>query len=190
MTTLSYKLSNSFNSEKLFFTSDTHFSHKNVLEYCKRPFTTVQDHDWTLVKNWNEKVPKDGIVFHLGDFGFGSIGYMTRIVSSLNGTIYFIRGNHDRKFKGSLLQYVKCDLPYAEISIPIKGEKNGKRMIVLCHYAFDVWNKSHYGSWHLHGHSHGALKTKRRNRMDVGVDANKYSPISYREIERIFEKEQ
>lgn len=59
---------------------------------------------------------------------------------------------------------------------------------MLCHYAFEVWNKKHYGSWHLHGHSHGALKFRDIKRLDVGVDTNNYMPYSMDEIQGIMLK--
>lgn len=186
---LSYKLNNQFDLDKLYFTGDSHFGHTNIIKYCNRPFKFTKEHDESLIKNWNEKVPKDGIIFHLGDFGLGSPGYLFSIIRRLNGKIYFIRGNHDKSMKGEVLNFIQCDLPYCEINIPIKGHKNGKRLVVLCHYAFEVWNKRHYDSWHLHGHSHGTLKTKIKNRMDVGVDNCNYFPVSYYEVEEKFSKE-
>ena len=52
------------------FTSDTHFGHKNIIEYCKRPFSSVEQMNEMLIKKWNNKVKVDDIVFHLGDFSF------------------------------------------------------------------------------------------------------------------------
>ena len=53
---------------KIFFTSDTHFDHANIIKFCDRPFKDVEEMNWKLIKNWNDKVPQDGLVFHLGDF--------------------------------------------------------------------------------------------------------------------------
>ena len=50
-----------------FFTSDTHFGHNNIIEYCKRPYTSVEEMDAALEKNWNEVVKPDDLVYHLGD---------------------------------------------------------------------------------------------------------------------------
>ena len=57
--------------ENIFFTSDTHFGHTNIIKYCKRPFNSLEEHDETLIKNWNNKVGENDIIFHLGDFAFG-----------------------------------------------------------------------------------------------------------------------
>ena len=58
-------------AEKFYFTADSHFCHENIIKYCKRPFKDVTEHDEELIRRWNEKVPKYGIVFHLGDVAFG-----------------------------------------------------------------------------------------------------------------------
>jgi len=61
-------------SSKIFFTSDTHFSHSNIIKFCDRPFSDVNEMNTALINNWNKVVPEDGIVFHLGDFAWsGSI---------------------------------------------------------------------------------------------------------------------
>ena len=53
--------------DRIYYTSDTHFLHENILGYCSRPFKNIEEHDEALIKRWNEKVPEDGLVFHLGD---------------------------------------------------------------------------------------------------------------------------
>ena len=62
---------NKFSRENLFFTSDTHFFHEGIIKFCNRPFATVEEMNETLIRNWNETVPENGTVFHLGDFAFG-----------------------------------------------------------------------------------------------------------------------
>ena len=56
---------------KIFFTSDSHFFHENIMKFCHRPFKTIEEQDQTLIENWNKVVPQDGLVFHLGDFAWG-----------------------------------------------------------------------------------------------------------------------
>lgn len=83
----------SFSPEKVFFTSDTHFCHSRVIAYSDRPFADVAQMNEALVRNWNAVVPKDGIVFHLGDFCFGT----KKVLDQLNGQIHLILGNHDMR---------------------------------------------------------------------------------------------
>ena len=73
--------------------SDLHFGHKNLLKFTKpRPFTTIEEHDQTIIDNWNSVVKPNDIVFHLGDFMFGNINRFWEYRSRLNGKIYLVHG--------------------------------------------------------------------------------------------------
>lgn len=79
----------------IFFISDTHFFHNNIIGYCNRPFSSVDEMNKALISNWNAVVGKHDLVYHLGDFLIGNKGQTSAIVASLNGSIKLIRGNHD-----------------------------------------------------------------------------------------------
>lgn len=79
----------------IYVISDTHFNHKNVIEYCHRPFYNVKHMNNTIIKNWNSVIQRNDIVYHLGDFSFGTKEMITDLVSKLNGNIYLVLGNHD-----------------------------------------------------------------------------------------------
>jgi len=155
------------------FTADTHFGHKNIIEHSKRPFSSVEEMDETLIKNWNAVVKKGDFVYHLGDFSWNKPDDGIKYLNRLAGTVCLIRGNHEPIAKCQKLQkkfhWIK-DLHM----IQIKGQE-----IVLCHYAMQTWNKKYQGSWHLFGHSHGKIPTDDSFRMDVGVDCHNYEPISF-----------
>ena len=78
------------NSSEVFFTSDTHFSHYNIINYCARPFKDKNDMDEQLINNWNAVVPENGVVFHLGDFKWS--GSWNTVLDRLNGKINLILG--------------------------------------------------------------------------------------------------
>ncbi len=82
---------------KVFAISDTHFGHANVIDYCNRPFSSVEEMDETLIENWNSTVNKNDVVIHLGDFGLGNKDYIKSIIERLNGKKILILGNHDWK---------------------------------------------------------------------------------------------
>jgi calcineurin-like phosphoesterase family protein len=84
-----------FDGSGVFFTSDTHFNHTNIIRYCQRPFNDVAEMNETLIGNWNQTVGNEDIVFHLGDFCIGSAAEWSQILDRLNGKIYLILGKHD-----------------------------------------------------------------------------------------------
>ena len=67
----------------IFFTSDTHFGHSKIIDYCKRPFSSIEEHDKTLIQNWNNVVGQDDTVFHLGDFAYGNSQFISNIIKQL-----------------------------------------------------------------------------------------------------------
>ena len=80
---------------KVFVIADTHFGHENIIRYCNRPFSTVEEMDKALIKNWNETVSNNDVVIHLGDVGLGSKEYISSIIKQLNGKKILVMGNHD-----------------------------------------------------------------------------------------------
>ena len=186
-----------FNKDKLFFTSDTHFFHKNIIEYCNRPFANTYEMNEALIKNWNSVVPTDGVVFHLGDVSLTAIPkVLNDLLYRLNGTIYLVIGNHEKDALGK--EYVKNHwagvYDIAEIFIEDEEITYGEQHIVMCHYPMQVWNASHRGSWQLFGHVHGGLSNKGEIKhspmaMDVGVDCNNYTPFSYQQVKEQITKQ-
>ena len=83
--------------QNIFFTSDTHFWHDNIIKFCNRPFNSIEEMNDTIIENWNKVVGKNDIVFHLGDFCFCGSDKFKDIIERLNGYIYLILGNHDWK---------------------------------------------------------------------------------------------
>lgn len=170
----------------IYFTSDTHFGHKNIIEFCDRPFRSVPEMNEALIARWNKVVGHDDTIYHLGDFSM-KIGdeEIRNIVRRLNGHKVLILGNHDERTiarKSSAFKGVDKNL-FAEIHPGVHEIWVGKQKIVLCHYSMEVWNGSHRGSYHLYGHSHGTLPERDdRRSFDVGVDPNGYFPVSYDEV--------
>jgi len=159
----------------IFFTSDTHFGHANVIKYSKRPFTDVDAMREAMIANWNAIVRPGDLVYHLGDFAFTPADEAVRIAKRLTGQKCLVYGNHDkrlRKDQGFGAQWAWCK-DMADVKV-------GDQRIVLCHYAMLTWNQSHRGAWQLHGHSHGSLSPDPRSlRVDVGVDCWDYQPVAF-----------
>ena len=183
-----------------YVTSDTHFGHANVIKYSNRPYAHVDEMDEALIENWNSRVKPTDTIFHLGDFSFKDPAQYLR---RLQGKIIYLPGNHDQMFykNKSLLDRFENAAMLHEVTKRIDGVKfnltceikydDGNRggLIVLNHYANLVWNKSHHGAIHLHGHSHGSLKYPKEMRaMDVGVDPMGYFPIRLDDAVKRLEK--
>lgn len=184
-------------ADKIFFTSDIHFGHKWLLDFNKRPFNSVEEMDNILIKNWNDTVPIDALIFVLGDIGETDDKRILEIFSQLNGTKILMRGNHDTIFKHGTLQDIFTEIhDLLEIEIFDAIEYQYQK-IVLCHYPMFDWNNFHEGSWQLFGHIHTrelpeftTLNTKLfAQQYDVGVDGNSFRPISYYEVKNIIKKQ-
>lgn len=170
----------------LFFTADEHYGHRNIITYCKRPFSDVIEMREKLIALHNYTVPnvKDSVTVHLGDMFWDTVSAeeAISIVSRLNGKHTFIRGNHGNKLfdRGLLDEYF--------ISIAdVKMLHVGERKIWISHYAHRVWPDSHKGAYHLFGHSHGELSVQHGRSLDVGVDVHNFKPLSFDEIEKFMQ---
>lgn len=165
-------------SNMIYFTSDTHFGHENIIKYCKRPFASAAEMDAELIRRWNKVVPVGARVFHLGDVAWvkgrtiedkGAV--VRKIFKRLNGNISLILGNHDDE---RVLRAANCfDSIYPMTSVSFENQH-----ITLCHFAMRVWNKSHQGSWQLYGHTHDVLEDWHLS-TDVGVDSWDFAPVSF-----------
>jgi calcineurin-like phosphoesterase family protein len=139
-----------------------------------------------MISNWNEVVRDEDIVYHVGDVAFEKDeNKLIRILSLLAGEIHLIRGNHDNLIRGRISGRFHSieHSGLREISVEDPDGFGGRQPIVLCHYAMRVWNRSHFGAWHLYGHSHGTLPDDETSlSLDVGVDCWNYYPVSYEQI--------
>jgi len=172
----------------IWFTSDHHFGHKNIISFSNRPFTDVDQMNEVMVQRWNEKIGKDDIVYHVGDFALMSPGKLRQLIARLNGKIHLITGNHESAALdcADCFEWVK---DYFELIVKDEDAHQGERFIVLFHYAMRVWNASHYGTWHLYGHSHGDLPDDETSlSFDVGVDSHDFYPLSYADVKSIMSK--
>ena len=155
---------------KIWITSDLHFWHNNILRYnpVTRVWNTVEEMNIALIEEWNSKVAKGDIIYHNGDFSFGSPAKTEEILRQLNGQKVFIEGNHDRGKNRTLLKKYGEYHTYKEVNWVSPDGKKIK--VCLFHFPMEEWNVKHHGSIHLHGHCHGT-KPRWGRRLDVGYDS-------------------
>jgi len=177
----------------VWFTADTHFGHTNIIKHCRRPFSSVEEMDETLVRNINTRVAATDTLYHLGDFAFRGkdpAEYRGRIRCR---TIVLVLGNHDpQTLDGAVKPAFAAHFRSVHSLLRIKVEvASAPQLVVLCHYAMRIWDRAHYGSWHLFGHSHGGLPDDQSVRSwDVGVDRNAFVPLSLAEVAGIMARKQ
>jgi calcineurin-like phosphoesterase family protein len=170
-------------NQKLFFASDIHFFHKNVIKHDNRPFESVEEMNETIIRNWNSVVGEDDIVIYPGDMSFGDAQQTKDIVHRLNGIIYFILGNHD--IQKDLVATGRFERIERSMMIRIKAPHIHKEPVYIYvnHFPCLNWDKSVHGSLHVFGHCHGAYNNHphvlKHRMMDVGVNNFNYTPVEY-----------
>lgn len=196
------------NPDKVWFTSDTHYWHKNITygesawsnkETGCRRFDTTQEMSQHIVEQINKYVGQDDILIHLGDWSFGGIENIWNFRKQLNvKTIYLCAGNHDNSIKKNYTAYQCVDETIKYVSaqslfevvddyLEIMIEKN---LFCCMHFPIEEWNDRHRKAYMLHGHSHGNTPIK-KDRLDVGMDNiykifGEYKPINYKELMQYF----
>ena len=178
---------NKFSPDNIWFTADTHFCHEHIIKFSHRPFRDAAEMNDELIRRWNETVPEDGIVFHLGDFCQGNSSDWNNIMCLLHGKIYLILGNHDVKnMRPGYAQRFEQVAEQMTISV-------GGQSIILNHNPFLCYGGSYRDVWQLFGHVHSGpnsisgldhprLKMLFPLQYDVGVDNNDYCPVSFAKV--------
>jgi calcineurin-like phosphoesterase family protein len=190
----------------VWFTSDWHFGHQNILEYTDRPYRSIDEHDEALIENYNNRVQQGDVCYFLGDMFFSCSTEKARdYLSRMCGTKILIKGNHDKN----------KDLWYYSIGFDVVLEsakiRLGQKIVHLSHYPFRApWYKRLYwhikspkyrnyksrkyrnvpndGNYLLHGHTHTNKKINGRA-VHVGLDAWDCKPVSATEILELINKE-
>jgi len=160
----------------IFFTSDLHLNHSNVIKYENRPFDNVEQMNNDIIINWNNNVGTSDTTYILGDFAFGN---PEPFLKRLNGNKILIKGNHD-SYSNNKAITMGFQNVHDILNIKIDNQN-----IVLCHYPLYSWERSHHGSWHLHGHVHSNIIDFNSSRYNVGIDVNNFKPLSFPEIKNI-----
>lgn len=188
------------------FASDTHFLHKMVSTE-KRGFTSAEEHDEAIIRNWNAVVKPDDLVWHLGDVGIGNEDRILAQVARLNGRIQLVTGNHDlawaghrdaRKHQRKWLEVFDTIQPFAAVNLG-RTTDNKKRRVLLSHFPYfgdhtdedrgTQFRLRDEGLWLLHGHTHSTERHEWPHKtIHVGLDAWDLKPVHENDIAALIVK--
>jgi len=154
--------------EKLWFWSDQHFNHKNIIKYCNRPFVDCQDMEDKLIANYLDTIKnEDDVVIWVGDVTFMGDTFMNDILRNLPGYKILIMGNHD--FDHRVPRRLDFDEMHSIISL---------QNFIISHHP---WNNVPSGYYHIHGHTH-VHKTNNPLHINVCVENTDYRPRNFVDI--------
>jgi len=168
----------------IFFTSDLHFGHRNIIRLCNRPFSSIEEMDNLLIQSWNHKVNRNDTVYILGDLMFRNEKPPEEYLRQLKGKKHLLVGNHDR-------QWIKaCDLSqFFESVEKLDFVSDGKRQMTLCHYPMMSWphiQRCYMVFGHIHNNTdadYWPLIANSDLMLNAGVDINGFAPVTFEEME-------
>jgi calcineurin-like phosphoesterase family protein len=173
-----------------FFTSDLHFGHKNIIDFCDRPYSSVGAMNEWLILNHNSMVSQDDEVWFVGDLAMGTVEDSLKFATRLNGRKKLIPGNHDKchpmhpNYRDKIAMYEDAGFEILEpqVTTVIDGIE-----VLVCHFPYfgdSKPGKDRYsglrpddqGGWLICGHVHDAWTVKNRM-INVGVDVWNLHPV-------------
>jgi calcineurin-like phosphoesterase family protein len=151
--------------------ADTHFFHVNIGQYCDRP-DGWQD---LILENWNRYIHPGDTVFHLGDLALGKKEDTEALIPLLNGKLYLIRGNHDRRGK---VFYDKLGITL--VPDPFRMVYLKKFLLVSSHRPIVPLEP---GVLNLHGHIHNNPAPELGLRhINMSIEVREYRPWHLKDI--------
>lgn len=188
----------------MWFTSDTHFGHANIIKFCDRPFDSVDEMNEQLVSRWNALVHPEDIVFHMGDVAMGTIVESLRYIPRLNGYKYLVPGNHDRCWRGHKKVRAVDFQMYRDVGFELLNETEHMvigqtpdshgTVVTVSHMPYEGdshdedrfmdWRPDDDGRWLIHGHVHEKWQVNGRQ-INVGVDVWDFQPVAESQLMEI-----
>lgn len=173
----------------IYFTSDLHFGHTNIIRLCGRPFADAEEMDRCLIERWNSKVQEDDTVYLVGDIVWDKRKVPYYMEQLRGRKILISSGNHDAGWANK-----EAFAPYFEARIPYLETKLCGHIVTLCHYPLLEWKDSREESptkkpgYLVHGHIHNRVSEEYRSlylqphALNAGVDVNGYEPVTLEEL--------
>jgi calcineurin-like phosphoesterase family protein len=178
-------------SQRIFFTSDTHYNHTNICRGTTRwvdanditrDFKSLGEMNDRIVAGINSLIGENDYLFHLGDWSFGGFESIYEFRDRINcKNIHLVLGNHDHHIERDRdgIRHI-----FESVNQYLELEVNREHKFVLMHYPIMSWNKMNEGVIHLHGHVHlpPHIRIGKGKMMDVGVDGNGLDPLSLTKV--------
>lgn len=168
----------------IYFTSDLHLGHANIIKHCNRPFQSADEMDDFLISKWNEKVSNNDTVYILGDFIFRSKHHPEEYLSVLKGKKHLVVGNHDKAW----MKKVNLEDWFESVEM-MRYMIDGQRKLTLCHYPMMSWPFSNHGGYMVYGHIHDDTRMEywpliEQNplMLNAGADINGFVPVTFEEM--------
>ena len=154
----------------LHFIADLHFGHKNAVDKWRTEFSCIEEHDQTIVDNWNRQVHKQDTVFVLGDvvWNYEALD----LLSTMNGKKKLLMGNHDEMKTAAYMKYFSH----------IYGCYQWNHHIILTHIPVHPMNMERF-PYNIHGHTHGSIVEDDPRYVCVSCEQVNYTPISWDELQ-------
>lgn len=156
---------------KTYLIADTHFNHKNIIEYCDRPFKTVKEMNEAMILKWNNTVSKSDIVYFLGDFAMGNKQTVKEFCQKLNGRKFLVKGNHDGY---SIPSYMECGFEKVYDKPIIYNN-----FFILSHEPMFLTENMPYANIFGHVHNDPKYASVSGNSFCVSVERINYTPILF-----------
>lgn len=160
----------------VWFISDTHFGHKNIIKFCDRPFGDVFEMTDTLVNNHNSVVGENDLVIWGGDVAFLADDIANQILARLNGDRILVIGNHDlNKGKVKNLDFKEKHLLFVI--------DDGEIPLVLTHFPF---NNCPEGWINIHGHVHNSpVERSKDHQVNISAEVIEFTPIHFDRVKEM-----
>ena len=171
-------------AEKFYVTSDWHLCHANVIKFDDRPFKNVDQMDQAIINNFSHLDENDHLFF-LGDLSFSKdVKKVIQLIAPLRCKLYWVKGNHDHHLFDDT-ELAKRFVWRGDLKEIFVQDGAERQLIVMCHYAMRVWNRSHRGAYHIYGHSHQSLPEDPKSlSFDAGCNGWDYEPINYDQVKK------
>lgn len=168
----------------IFFASDHHFHHANILTFKRddgtplREFVDVDHMNEHIVEQHNRVVRPNDKVYFLGDVCMSRKASALDILRRMNGEKILIKGNHDQ-----------CSLSaYAAHFKDVRGSHQFDGLI-MTHIPIHPESLARWGL-NVHGHLHYQVvrmplsQIPDRRYFNVGMERINYTPISLEEVKK------